>query len=473
MNDPGRILVLGAGPAGLGAACRFQELGFDDFLVLEARDGPGGLASSYVDSAGFTWDLGGHVQFSHYRYYDHLLDRALGDAWLHHERESWIFIKGRFVPYPFQNNIHRLDPDDRTRVLHGLEHAAAGRAGRRATNFGDWIRDTFGEELGRLFMYPYNFKVWGYPPEQLGTRWMGERVAVPDLDRIRRNVREMRDDVSWGPNSTFRFPERGGTGAIWRGVAGLIDPRRLLFGARVDRVDLAARAVTLSDGRRFSYDTLMTSMALTDFCPMCDGLGAEVSEAARSLMYSSVHVFGIGLRGGMPENLSKKCWIYFPAPESPYYRVTVFSNYSPNNVPSGELYWSLMAEICESPAKPVSANGLQAWTVRSLARDGLIPADAELVSVWHRREEHGYPTPSLDRDRLLGVIRPALEGQRVYSRGRFGGWKYEVSNQDHSCMQGVELADRLLERGEEVTLDRPDYVNSGILLRPPSDDAAQ
>src|SRR5581483_2117354 len=110
-----RVVILGAGPAGLGAAYRLQELGVTDVEVLEARDHPGGLASSYVDAEGFTWDVGGHVQFSHYDYYDAVLDRALGDEWLWHERQSWIWIAGRFVPYPFQNNIHRLDPADRDR----------------------------------------------------------------------------------------------------------------------------------------------------------------------------------------------------------------------------------------------------------------------------------------------------------------------------------------------------------------------
>ncbi len=38
----------------------------------------------------------------------------------------------------------------------------------------------------------------------------------------------------------------------------------------------------------------------------------------------------------------------------------------------------------------------------------------------------------------------ALEAQSIYSRGRFGGWKYEVSNQDHCFIQGRELADRLV-----------------------------
>ena len=91
-RDPGRVLILGAGPTGLGAAHRFQQLGFDNFHILEAATSPGGLATSVVDEQGFTWDLGGHVQFSHYSYYDDVLEAALGEAWLWHERESWVWI---------------------------------------------------------------------------------------------------------------------------------------------------------------------------------------------------------------------------------------------------------------------------------------------------------------------------------------------------------------------------------------------
>ena len=69
-----KYLIIGAGPTGLGAANRLAELGENDFLVLERHPYPGGLAASFTDAAGYTWDVGGHVVFSHYQAFDKLLD---------------------------------------------------------------------------------------------------------------------------------------------------------------------------------------------------------------------------------------------------------------------------------------------------------------------------------------------------------------------------------------------------------------
>ena len=74
-----RIVVVGAGPTGMGAACRLAERGHDDWDVYEATDHVGGLASSVTDDKGFIWDHGGHVTFSHYPYVDELVSQALGD----------------------------------------------------------------------------------------------------------------------------------------------------------------------------------------------------------------------------------------------------------------------------------------------------------------------------------------------------------------------------------------------------------
>ena len=60
-----------------------------------------------------------------------------------------------------------------------------------------------------------------------------------------------------------------------------------------------------------------------------------------------------------------------------------------------------------------------------------------------------------------------LRALGIYSRGRFGAWKYEVSNQDHSLMQGVEVADHLLHDEPETTCFDPALVNSRKNPAPP------
>jgi hypothetical protein len=98
--------------------------------------------------------------------------------------------------------------------------------------------------------------------------------------------------------------------------------------------------------------------------------------------------------------------------------------------------------------------------VRGLQATSLIESPAQVHHTWHIRLEHGYPVPSTHRDRGLVGIQSTLEARDVFSRGRFGAWKYEVSNQDHSFAQGVEVVDAWLDGSEEETLRRPEVVNA-------------
>lgn len=309
-------------------------------------------------------------------------------------------------------------------------------------------------------MLPYNLKVWAYPPEQLNATWVGERVAVPDVARVRENARLGRDDVSWGPNNRFRFPRHGGTGAIWRACAAALPAERVRLRTTVDTVDVERRVVRTTGGDEIGYEALLSTMPLDRLVAAAGEAGRFGGAAQRGLVYSSSNIFGIGLRGTPPEALRTKCWMYFPEADCPFYRVTVFSNYSPNNVPQGGRHWSLMAEVAESPAKPVNHAALDEEVVRGLLATGLIRDRGEIVSWWKYRAAHGYPTPALGRDAALAEIVPWFEARGVYPRGRFGLWKYEVSNQDHSFMQGVELVERLWRGRREITAPTPNVANA-------------
>ena len=458
LSPDSRIVILGAGPTGMGAAYRLLELGFENIQIFDRNPYVGGLATSHKDAQGFTWDIGGHVQFSHYRYFDDLMAKALKSEWLHHERESWVWIEDRFVPYPFQNNIRYLKPETTWKCLQGLIRLYKQPFVGKPKHFREWIDATFGEGLADVFMVPYNFKVWAYPAEEMDYNWIGERVAVTDLEKVLDNTLHGKDDLSWGPNNTFQFPLRGGTGGIWEGVADLIGRKRFHLNREVAGIEPTAKTVSFADGSQAQYDVLISTLPIDKLVALADF--HHLQEPAGKLKYSSSHIIGIGLSGKPPEPLKKKCWMYFPENNCPFYRVTVFSNYSPNNVPDIHTQWSLMAEVAESPHKPVDQTKMVDDVIEGMFATHLINKSHDVLSTWYYRAHYGYPTPALGRDAALNAIHPDLEQNQIYSRGRFGGWKYEVSNQDHSLMQGVELADKLALGVPEVTYWFPNTANN-------------
>jgi len=447
-------LIIGAGPTGLGAADRLRELGHNDFLVLEAEKHVGGLSASFTDPAGFTWDLGGHVVFSHYEHFDRLLDDLLGDHVLTHQREAWIRLAATWVPYPFQNNIRRLPPDLVWECVQGLLAVSQnGASGTSPAHFREWIEKSFGPGIARLFMLPYNFKVWAHPPETMSHRWIGERVSVVDLTRVLENIIRSRDDVSWGPNRTFAFPLTGGTGEIYRRLAARFADR-IQLGQKTVAVDMAQKTARTAAGLTVSYDRLLTTMPLDRFVlDVASDLPDAARQAAARLKHNGALIAGIGIGGHRPDS---KCWMYFPESNCPFYRVTNFHNYSYNNTPDPDgptpRHRALMTEVSFSGHKPENEAGHIERAVSGLGAAGLLEPgeDARVVSTWQARLDYAYPIPCLERDAALAVIQPLLEAADIFSRGRFGGFKYEVGNMDHSVMQRVQWADRMVTGAPET-----------------------
>lgn len=109
--------------------------------------------------------------------------------------------------------------------------------------------------------------------------------------------------------------------------------------------------------------------------------------------------------------------------------------------------------------KPVDEANLLKDCIQGLVNTEMIKPEDEIVSTYHRKFVQGYPTPSLEREGVLKELLPKLQEKDIYSRGRFGSWRYEVGNQDHSFMLGVEAADHIVNGAVELTLNYPDFVN--------------
>lgn len=155
-------------------------------MIVDSNETPGGLASTDITPEGFVgqqrhkllegriansvsqlYDVGGHVIFSHYKYFDDCINEALPNEtdWYTHQRISYVRCKGLWVPYPFQNNISMLPKEEQVKCMDGMIDAAleARVANRKPKDFDEWIIRMMGSGIADLFMRPYNYKVWAVP----------------------------------------------------------------------------------------------------------------------------------------------------------------------------------------------------------------------------------------------------------------------------------------------------------------------
>src|ERR1700690_469403 len=446
-----KIVIIGGGPTGLGAGYRLHELGYENWVLYEKSGVVGGHATSHVDRHGFVWDEGGHVIFSHYPYFDKLIDKALGKEVHERIRESWI-VQGddSWVPYPFQSNLRYLPKEIQVKCLVGAAKAASNGAARDAGNFRDWILATMGEGIAEAFMFPYNSKVWTTPLEKMSKSWIAERVTVIDFKRLLENVLYEKDDVAWGPNNKFRFPLHGGTGEIYRRMAAYFT-KKITTGKKLAEVDLEKRRISFADGSGDNYDVLISTAPLDLLTTMIKPADNRLRDAAQGLEHNNLLVVSLGLKKKIETG---RCWIYFTDAQMPCYRATYFSHYSPNNVPDGdtEKYSSLMCEMSFRVGETPDPERVLDQVIDGLIRAKMLEQSdrQRVVSRYHRVIAYSYPIPTLGRDRALDILQPALLEKGIYSRGRFGAWRYEIGNMAHSVMMGVEAVNNILTGEKEA-----------------------
>ncbi len=472
-----KVLIVGAGPCGLGAALEMLESGpggTQDFVIVDPGAKPGGWASSRTTAEGFTFDFGGHVLFphKHYAHFGELL-KQLPLAWASSVPERGVQVDGRFLPYPAQRNLQRLPLGKLLRavasmVLRQVRPSGAAQkqeASSGSGNLGTYLQEHFGSYITSILMAPLNRKQWAHAPEQLADVWVQHRsgsttrnIADMDLGCMLRNLLLGKDDPGWTPETKVTYPAAGGSGAIWSAMAEAIPAEKMILDARVIYVSLGNKTALLSNGEMIGWEQMISTMPL-DVLLKALPERPELAEKAKGFVKARSRLFGFGVRGNMPERYAGLHSCQVTDADIPFWRLNFPMTVSRGNGPDG--CYSMLCEVsepAEQPARPAAE--LRAEVEESLFRMGLVGKPGqEIVSRWEYSIEHGYPVPFLGRDALLGEVQPQLEAAGVYSRGRFGSWRYEISNQDHAFMQGVEVVRRILFRVPEETYGNAVAVN--------------
>jgi protoporphyrinogen oxidase len=157
-----KILILGAGPAGLTLANALQDKGITDLLVLEKESEAGGLCRSQ-DVDGSPLDIGGghFLDVRRPKVNEFLFAYMPQDEWDLYTRDSRIHVDGQMVNHPLEANIWQMDLETQLQYLMSISTAGCVTGTPKPEAFVDWIRWKLGDRISDSYMIPYNQKMFG------------------------------------------------------------------------------------------------------------------------------------------------------------------------------------------------------------------------------------------------------------------------------------------------------------------------
>jgi len=443
-----RIIILGAGPAGLTAAYDLTKAGVRP-TVLEKLDTVGGLART-DNYRGFHFDMGGHRFFTKVEPVERMWRETLGEDLLRRPRMSRIYYNGKFFQYPLKpfNALGGLGIFQSVLVVLSYIRWQLFPH-RKEETFEQWVTNRFGKRLFETFFKTYTEKVWGVSCSELKAEWAAQRIKDLSLKTAVLNMFVASRKTIKTLIEEFDYP-RLGPGMMWRAVADRVQEAGGTVRTRHDVVSIRRKGrrieaiVASCDGeeRAFPCDSVISSMPISELVAKLDPPAPPGAlRAARKLTYRDF--LTVCLIVDRP-NLFPDNWIYIHDPGVEVGRIQNYKNWSPEMVPdpakSGlgleyfctegdELWCRPDSELIEQAKREIEATGL--------ARA------ADVVDGCVVRVPKAYPVYDTDYQQYLATVRAFVdELENVQTIGRNGLHRY--NNQDHAMLTGMLAVRNLL-----------------------------
>ena len=491
-----RVVVIGAGPAGLTAAYELSKYP-DKFsvVILEESEYVGGISKT-VEYHGNRMDMGGHRFFSKIKEVNEwwedmmptqgtpakdyvLLNRPctthmggpnpeLDDrVMLVRNRLSRIFFRKKFFDYPISLKLETLkNMGIGTVLVVGVSYLRSILFKRKENSLEDFYINRFGKKLYSMFFENYTENLWGRHPSEISPEWGAQRVKGLSIIEIAKNMVMKALHIKSSKVETslieeFLYPKLG-PGQLWEITAEELCKRniRIIKNARVTELKKTNNSIDSvmyeKDDKveEIKGDYIISSMPLKDLVMGMSDVPKKYKTIAAGLPYRDYMTVGVLVsrlklknETNFPTigNIIPDNWIYVHNPAVKMGRLQVYNNWSPYMVKDVEhTVWLGLEYFCDE--------GDEMWNqtdeafahsaIEEMVRMELIDSAKDVMDYHVERVKKAYPA-YFDTYEQIDDLRSYLDTiHNLFCVGRNGQHRY--NNIDHSMCTSFEAVKNIV-----------------------------
>ena len=462
-----RVVIIGAGPAGLTAAYELLKSKEKyEIIILESEKQVGGIAKT-ISYHGNRMDLGGHRFFTKSKEINHLWQEILPvskskkdkkkDVLLIRNRVSHIYYHKKFFDYPVSLSIKTIrNLGLSTTFIAGISYLKSKIFPKKETNLENFYQNRFGNKLYQMFFKEYTEKLWGRKPDQLSADWGSQRVKGLSISKV---ISQALKDLFHVKNKKvetslidkFYYPKYG-PGQMWECMKNKIieNGGTILYNTTVTKIykeGTKIKKVMALQGKEtitLSGDIFISSMPLKDLIEGMNEVPQNIRKIASGLPYRDFLTIGVLTKKIRFENQAKMkdTWIYVQEPKIKMGRIQMFNNWSPYLVKNKNTYFLGLEYFCTENDDfwNKKDNSLKEYAINELCQMGII-TKKDVLDAHVERVKKAYPA-YFDTYTQINQLQTFLNKiSNLYEIGRNGQHRY--NNMDHSMLTALKAVQHI------------------------------
>lgn len=423
--------ILGGGVAGLALAGFMNTKS----VILEKNSEVGGLCRSF-NKNGLYYDIGPHIIFSKNSEVLSFINSISENNCL--ERSNQIFHKGKYIKYPFENFLAMLKNDQEisyclnTFLNNPYEEMPA-------ENMQAFFLKNFGEGISRLYLLPYNQKIWKFDPAMMDTQMVG-RIPKPPKEHI---ISSAKGEFHEGylHQLHFYYPQKGGAGSICTGLKTIAEKKAVIKTANsVNKIiKQKDKWKVITEKETFLFDRIVNCMPIHEFLPKLDSVPESVINAMGKLLFNSIYIVIVNVKS---DTIGSNFTITIADPEVIFHRVNKLDFLGENyHLPQSS---SIMLEVTFRQGDLYCAmkkEEIIEKCIKDMIKLGFIENETAVNWTDFHKEKYAYVIYDLNHRKNTDYVLGYLKSNKIESCGRFA--EFEYLNSDRVIENAMKLANTL------------------------------